>query len=127
MMVGDGGIKSKVWAGPINGPEDAQTAKSMRNIDIQTERAIDVDGKELFFPMGTGFEQGARQRNEDLWFYKYCPAVKAGPDCCSERWYGARVSTRAWCVHGARGVLLGLTPIGVGFKLEQTRQKEKHM
>ena len=30
--VGNDGLKSKVWARPINGPEDAQTSKSLRQV-----------------------------------------------------------------------------------------------
>ena len=68
-----------MWARPRGGPEDKQTSVTLlHGLGIKTEISADVDGRELFFPMGTGSEQRARVRNEKIWFYKHCKDVVAG-------------------------------------------------
>eukprot|EP00040_Diaphanoeca_grandis_P004217 m.27612 g.27612 ORF g.27612 m.27612 type:complete len:700 (-) comp15777_c0_seq1:1951-4050(-) len=88
-----GDVHHDLWATPEGGPEDKQTAITLRRLNITTTNSVDVDGKELFLPLGTGSEQMRRVRDEKLWFYKMCPNVSAGPGCCSARWVASHYHT----------------------------------
>jgi len=83
--VGDN-VTHTAWAEPSNGPEDAMMSRTLLPLGIQTERCATDDGRELFLPMGTGFEQKQAKRNENLWLYAKSPFTVAGPACCSEQW-----------------------------------------
>lgn len=88
-----GNVSHTVWAVPETGPEDAMTSRTLLPLGIQTERRVSSDGRELFLPMGTGFEQKQKGRNEKLWLYQKSPHTVAGPKCCSEKWVSTHYMT----------------------------------
>jgi glycoprotein-N-acetylgalactosamine 3-beta-galactosyltransferase len=95
-LLGDtvkGNVTHPAWPLPADGPEDAMTSRTLLPLGISTERSTSHDDREIFLPMGTGFEQKQKARNEKLWLYQKSPHTKAGPTCCSQSWVSTHYIT----------------------------------
>eukprot|EP00035_Acanthoeca_spectabilis_P026717 m.463945 g.463945 ORF g.463945 m.463945 type:complete len:505 (-) comp23235_c0_seq1:81-1595(-) len=75
-----------VWGPKLHGPEDLQTADTLKTLGITPGRALDSKGRQLFLPLGPQYEWGRSKKDKPTWFDKYTVDTKPGPECCSERW-----------------------------------------
>eukprot|EP00038_Savillea_parva_P011773 m.200030 g.200030 ORF g.200030 m.200030 type:complete len:507 (-) comp20937_c0_seq1:58-1578(-) len=78
--------KGKIWGSIPHGPEDLQTADTLKQLGIRPGHAVDDKERQLFLPLGPQFEWNRGPEDSNLWFYRYSVDAKMGPECCSSEW-----------------------------------------
>ena len=78
---------SSVWAGPLTGPEDLLTAKTLQRLGITPESTAESNGRQRFLALGVHSEPYlAKDRDVDSWLWRYSSEVLEGKACCSRQW-----------------------------------------
>lgn len=76
-----------VWAGPINGPADLLTSRTLFKVQVPVLDTRDTGGRHRFITIGLEAEHTLfRQKTPDMWLFRYSNDTRDGHDCCSLRW-----------------------------------------
>lgn len=76
-----------VWAGPVNGPADLLTSRTLHKLGVPVNDTRDAAGRQRFLTLGVETERAiTRAKNPDVWLWKYSPESKEGAACCSPKW-----------------------------------------
>lgn len=76
-----------LWEGPLEGPEDYLTSRTLRKVGVLTADTRDSDGRHQFLSLGLDPEHTySRANHPTLWLWKFSKDVREGMDCCSARW-----------------------------------------
>ncbi len=79
-------VDASVWEGPLSGPEDYLTSRTLRKVGVLTTDTR--DGKQhRFISLGLDAEHTLRRSTHPtLWFWKFSKDALEGKDCCSTHW-----------------------------------------
>eukprot|EP00048_Salpingoeca_helianthica_P000673 m.43245 g.43245 ORF g.43245 m.43245 type:complete len:553 (-) comp10751_c0_seq2:314-1972(-) len=76
-----------IWAGPINGPADLLTSRTLHQIKIEALDTRDAQDRHRFITVGLEMEHTLfRAKQPEMWLWSYSNDTKEGHDCCSPRW-----------------------------------------
>lgn len=79
-------VDANVWEGPLSGPEDYLTSRTLRKVGVNTMDTRDGN-KQRFISLGLDAEHNLRRANTPtLWFWKFSKDAVEGMDCCSTHW-----------------------------------------
>lgn len=77
----------KNWGGPINGPADLLTSRTLWKIGITAYDTRDELDRHRFIVIGLDAEHVlTRAKQPEAWVWKYSNDTKEASDCCSDNW-----------------------------------------